>query len=127
MTTPTIGELERRIADLEARAEEWDEAIGMVDGESEAYEDPEPSFVDRSERAEKDIRKEIEQLLSRRALITPTKRSDGWIATVKRDGSEFGGHELREIQSAGWYVSGVWIDATSENLNIQLREQEGKQ
>ena len=31
--TPTIGELERRIADLEARGEEWDEEIGMVDGE----------------------------------------------------------------------------------------------
>ena len=38
--TPTIGELERRIADLEARAEEWDEEIGMVDGEPESFGGP---------------------------------------------------------------------------------------
>ena len=41
MTTPTIVELERRIADLEARAEEWDERMGLADGaqEAEPYED----------------------------------------------------------------------------------------
>ena len=32
MSTPTIGELERRIADLEARGEEGDERMGLADG-----------------------------------------------------------------------------------------------
>lgn len=53
MSTPTMGDLEREIEDLKARAEEWDERMGLADdAEPDPYEDyrpyeiPTPGLID---------------------------------------------------------------------------------